>query len=172
MPRPALFHNPISCITTYICLLTQRMDPSEITYLTFGILLLTAIIFDLGLLSKKNARVSAKMAMLQTSFWVLLALVFFAFLWYEKGQKSALEYLSAYMMEWSLSIDNIFIFILIFTFFRIKEKYYGRVLMIGILIAILLRIIFIAAGVVLVAKFHWILYLFGAILVVTGIRIF
>src|SRR5580658_9728034 len=109
------------------------MDPSEITYLTFGIVLTLAIVFDLGLLSKKNASISAKKAMLQTSFWILLALVFFAFLWYEKGQKSALEYLSAYLMEWSLSIDNIFLFILIFAFFRVEEKYYGRVLMIGIL---------------------------------------
>jgi tellurite resistance protein TerC len=148
------------------------MDPSEITYLTFGIVLTLAIVFDLGLLSKKNASITAKKAMLQTSFWVLLALVFFAFLWYEKGQKSALEYLSAYLMEWSLSIDNIFLFILIFTFFHVKEKYYGRVLMIGILIAIILRILFIAAGVALVAKFHWLLYLFGGILVYTGIRMF
>jgi tellurite resistance protein TerC len=148
------------------------MDPSEITYLTFGIVLLLAVVLDLGLLSKKNESISSNKAMLQTLLWISLALVFFAFLWYEKGQKSALEYLSAYLMEWSLSIDNIFLFILIFSFFGVKEKFYARVLMIGILVAIILRIIFIAAGVALVAKFHWLLYVFGGILVYTGIRMF
>jgi tellurite resistance protein TerC len=148
------------------------MNPSQVTYLTFGIVLLLAVIFDLGLLSKKGVAVSIKKALLQTSFWVLLAMVFFGFLWYENGQKTALEYLSAYLMEWSLSIDNIFVFILIFTFFGVKEKYFARVLMIGILMAIILRILFITVGIALVARFHWLLYIFGAILVYTGISMF
>ena len=131
-----------------------------------------AVIFDLGLLSKKGTAVSIKKAIYQTSFWVLLALVFFAFLWYENGHKIAFEYLSAYLMEWSLSIDNIFVFILIFTFFGVKEKYYARVLMIGILLAIVLRILFISVGIVLVAQFHWLLYVFGGILIYTGITMF
>ena len=117
---PGPWGNPISFITTYICLSTQRMDPSEITYLTFGIVLLLAVVLDLGLLSKKNESISSNKAMLQTLLWISLALVFFAFLWYEKGQKSALEYLSAYLMEWSLSIDNIFLFILNNFCFRFK----------------------------------------------------
>src|SRR6267154_131739 len=110
------------------------MDSSEITYLTFGIVLLLAVVFDLGLLSKKGATVSIKQALLQTAFWVGLALAFFGFLWYENGHKMAVEYLSAYLMEWSLSVDNIFVFILIFSFFQVKPAYYGRVLLIGILI--------------------------------------
>ena len=148
------------------------MTPSQVTYLTFGIVLLLAVIFDLGLLSKKGVPVSIKKALLQTSFWVMLAIIFFGFLWYENGQKTALEYLSAYLMEWSLSIDNIFVFILIFTFFGVKEKYFARVLMIGILMAIILRILFITVGIALVARFHWLLYIFGAILVYTGITMF
>lgn len=148
------------------------MSPSNISYLTFGIVLLLAIIFDLGLLSRKGATVSIKKALLQTSFWVALALAFFGFLWYENGHKIALEYLSAYLMEWSLSIDNIFVFILIFTFFRVRPAYYARVLLIGILLAILLRIIFITAGIALVTRFHWILYIFGGVLIYTGISMF
>jgi tellurite resistance protein TerC len=148
------------------------MSPSQLTYLVFGIVLLLAVIFDLGLLSKKGAAMSIKKALLQTSFWVSLALVFFGFLWYENGQKTALEYLSAYLMEWSLSIDNIFVFILIFTFLGVKEAYYARVLLIGILIAIVLRILFITVGIALVERFHWVLYIFGALLVYTGISMF
>jgi tellurite resistance protein TerC len=148
------------------------MDRSQITYLTFGIVLLLAVIFDLGLLSKKGGTVSIKKALLQTAFWVTLALAFFAFLWYENGHKMALEYLSAYLMEWSLSIDNIFVFILIFSFFRVKPAYHARVLLIGILMAILLRIIFITVGIALVTKFHWLLYIFGGILIYTGISMF
>lgn len=148
------------------------MTTTQITYLVFGIVLTLAVIFDLGLLSKRSATISIKKALLQTLFWVLLALAFFGFMWYEKGQVDAFEYLSAYLMEWSLSIDNIFVFILIFTYFKIQEQNYARVLLIGILMAIVLRIIFITAGVVLVNKFEWILYLFGAFLVYTGIKIF
>jgi tellurite resistance protein TerC len=148
------------------------MTTTQITYLVFGIVLALAVIFDLGLLSKRSATISIKKAMVQTLFWVLLALAFFGFMWYEKGQVDAFEYLSAYLMEWSLSIDNIFVFILIFTYFKIQEQNYARVLLIGILMAIVLRIIFITAGVVLVNRFEWILYIFGAFLVYTGIKIF
>ncbi|HWB92594.1 MAG TPA: TerC/Alx family metal homeostasis membrane protein [Puia sp.] len=148
------------------------MSPTTITYLTFGIVLLLAVIFDLGRLSKKGTAVSMKKALFQTGFWVGLAMVFFGFLWYEDGHKVALEYFSAYLMEWSLSIDNIFVFILIFSFFRVKPAYYARVLLIGILMAIVLRVIFITVGIALVTRFHWLLYVFGAILVYTGITMF
>src|SRR5580698_198545 len=148
------------------------MTPSQITYLTFGIVLLLAVAFDLGLLSKKNRTVTMKKALMQASFWVLLALAFFGFIWYEQGHQMAIEYLSAYLMEWSLSIDNIFVFILIFSYFKVKESHFGRVLLIGILIAVILRIIFITVGVTLVANFHWILYIFGALLIYTGISMF
>ena len=148
------------------------MSPTFITYLTFGVVLVLALIFDLGRLSRRGSAVSIRKALFQTGFWVGLAMLFFAFLWYEDGHKMALEYFSAYLMEWSLSIDNIFVFILIFTFFRVKPDYYARVLLIGILMAIVLRIIFITVGIALVTRFHWLLYVFGAILVYTGITMF
>ena len=148
------------------------MNADQITYLVFGIVLVLALVFDLGLLSKKGKKVSIKQALYQTFFWVGLALAFFVFVWVEEGQTPALEYLSAYLMEWSLSIDNIFVFILIFASFGVKEKHYGRVLLIGILMAIIFRVIFITVGVALVEKFNWILYLFGVFLVYTGYKMF
>lgn len=148
------------------------MTTDQITFIVFGAVLLVALIFDLGLLSKKNHKVTLKEALNQTFFWVGLALAFFIFMLIEKGRTLALEYLSAYLMEWSLSIDNIFVFIIIFSSFGVKEKHYGRVLLIGILMAIFLRIIFITVGVALVEKFEWILLLFGAFLVFTGYKMF
>src|SRR5688572_30196104 len=148
------------------------MTADQITYLVFGIVLLVALVFDLGLLSKRSTEVSMKKALWQTLFWVALAMGFFVFLWWKRGHQIALEYVSAYLMEWSLSIDNIFVFILIFTFFKIHSNHYARALLIGILMAVVFRVIFITVGVALVENFHWILYLFGAILVFTGVKIF
>lgn len=148
------------------------MDTRKVVYLVFGIVLVLALIFDLGLLNKKNKKITIKAALLQTLFWVALAMGFFAFMWIEEGHKLALEYISAYLMEWSLSIDNIFVFILIFSAFKVKEKFYGRVLLLGILMAIIFRVLFITAGVAIVAKAEWILYIFGVFLLYTGIKMF
>ena len=166
------------------------MSTHEIVYLVFGIVLVVALVFDLGLLSKKNQTITIRQALYQTIFWVGLALAFFVFMWVEgpalaaentnavhtgtpaTGAQLAFEFLSAYLMEWSLSIDNIFVFILIFTSFSVKEKNYPRVLLVGILMAIIFRVIFISVGVVLVTKFSWVLYFFGVFLVYTGYKMF
>lgn len=148
------------------------MNATQITYLVFGIVLLVALVFDLGLLSKKSAQLTTKQALFQTIFWVILALGFGGFVWYEDGKQAALEYVSAYLMEWSLSIDNIFVFVLIFSFFKVKERFIPRVLLIGVLMAIVFRVIFITLGVELVNRFHWLLYIFGAFLVYTGFKMF
>jgi len=148
------------------------MSREQLSYLVFGALLLLALIFDLGLLSKKHSHVTIKKAILQTLFWVALAFSFFVFIWFRDGHTLALEYISAYLMEWSLSIDNIFVFILIFTFFKVRDDYVARVLLIGILMAIVFRIIFITVSIELIQRFEWLLYGFGAILIYTGIRIF
>lgn len=148
------------------------MTPQLWTYTVFGIVIVLALIFDLGLLSKKGEVMSIKKALVQTCFWVTLSMGFCAFVWYEDGSGMAIEFLSAYLMEWSLSIDNIFVFILIFGFFKIKETNYARVLLIGILMAIVFRAIFITVGVALIQQFGWILYIFGAFLVYTGVKMF
>jgi tellurite resistance protein TerC len=148
------------------------MSVNQITYLTFGVALLAALLIDLGLLSKKNHAVTIKKALFQTAFWISLSLAFFAFLWVEKSSVVATKYITAYLMEWSLSIDNIFVFILIFSFFRVKEGDAGRALLIGILLAIVFRIVFIAVGIELIDRFHWIMYFFGAFLIYTGFKLF
>jgi tellurite resistance protein TerC len=158
----------------------------QITYLVFGIVLVVALILDLGILNKKEKTISIKTAFVQTIFWVSLAFAFFIFLFFEghalskennpgkigSNSQLALEFISAYLMEWSLSIDNIFVFILIFQAFNVKEKYYGRVLLIGILMAIVFRILFITVGVALVNKFEFVLYIFGVFLLYTGYKMF
>jgi len=148
------------------------MTADQITYLVFGIVLVLAVALDLGLLSKKSAEISMKKALYQTIFWVSLAFLFFGFLWWIEGRTPAIEYISAYLMEWSLSIDNIFVFILIFSFFNIRADHVSRALLIGILMAIVFRILFITIGVVIVERYDWVLYIFGAFLVYTGIKIF
>ena len=137
------------------------MTVDQITYLTFGLVLIAALVIDLGLLSKRNTPITINKALFQTIFWITLSLAFFSFLWVEKSSIVATKYLTAYLMEWSLSIDNIFVFILIFSFFKVKESDAGRALLIGILLAIVFRILFIALGVELINRFHWIMYIFG-----------
>ena len=148
------------------------MTATEWTYLIFFIVLVLSIFFDLGLLSKKAKSISIKHAFYQTLFWVILAVAFFIFLWVEDGQVTSLEYMSAYLMEWGLSIDNIFVFILIFSYFNIPKIHVNRVLLLGILLAILLRVLFITVGIALVNEFYWILYIFGGVLVYTGVKMF
>jgi tellurite resistance protein TerC len=148
------------------------MNSTEWTYVVFGIVIVMALIFDLGLLSKKSKTVSIRQAFFQTVFWVTLGLGFFVFVWFEDGETKGLEYISAYLMEWALSVDNIFVFILIFSYFGIDDKHSNRVLLLGILIAIILRVIFITVGIVMVQRFSWLLYIFGGFLVYTGIKMF
>ena len=148
------------------------MHTTQIIYIVFGIVLLAALIFDLGILSKRNADITIKKAFLQTAFWVILSLAFWGFIWWEKGGIIATKYISAYLMEWSLSIDNIFVFILIFSFFRVNKFNVSRALLIGILLAIVLRILFIAVGIELINHFHWLLYVFGFFLLYTGYKLF
>ena len=152
------------------------MVKTELTYIVFCLVIVVALIFDLGLLSKKNQIITLKTALVQTGFWVILSLIFCGFIWFQNeggnGKLNAVAYISAYLLEWSLSIDNIFVFIVIFTFFGVKENNYSRVLLLGILMAIIFRIIFIALGSQLVAKFDWVMYVFGVFLVYTGVKMF
>jgi tellurite resistance protein TerC len=152
------------------------MNQHQIIYLVFGAVVILALIFDLGLLSKKNQKISLKTALIQTFFWVALSFSFCAFIWWQNedgnGKKDAVLYITAYLLEWSLSVDNIFVFIIIFNFFKVKEINFSRVLLLGILMAIVFRILFIALGSELVARFDWIMYIFGIFLVFTGIKMF
>ncbi len=152
------------------------MDKHLLIYIVFSAVIIIALVLDLGLLSKKNKTISLKTALMQTIFWVLLSFAFCGFIWIENeggnGKADAIAYVSAYLLEWSLSIDNIFVFIIIFSFFKVKENNYSRVLLLGILMAIIFRILFIAVGSAAVTKYDWIMYVFGVFLAYTGIKMF
>lgn len=104
--------------------------------------------------------------------WITLAMVFKGWIYYSMGEKPALEFLTGYLDEKSFSVDNIFVFVLLFSFFKVPDEYRHRVLFWGVIGALIMRGIFIAVGAVLIAKFHWIIYLFGAFLVITGYKMF
>jgi len=152
------------------------MDKTQMIYVVFSAVIILALVFDLGLLSKKNQVISLKAALIQTIFWVFLSVAFCGFILIENadgnGKEDAIAYISAYLLEWSLSIDNIFVFIIIFSYFKVRPENYSRVLLLGILMAIVFRIIFIALGSELVARFDWVMYIFGAFLLYTGIKMF
>ncbi|QES89484.1 TerC/Alx family metal homeostasis membrane protein [Rhizosphaericola mali] len=148
------------------------MTHTQIAYITFGVVLLIALLIDIFVLSKKHHKTTIKEALKQTLFWTVLALAFWVFVWVDEGPVYATKYISAYLMEWSLSIDNIFVFILIFSFFKVSDEDTPNALLFGVLAAIVFRVIFIAIGIGLIQKFSWIMYIFGAILLYTGIKLF
>jgi tellurite resistance protein TerC len=127
---------------------------------------------DLGVFHRKSHEVSLKEALTWTAVWIFLALVFNAILYYWRGQQQALEFFTGYLIEKALSVDNIFVFIMIFTYFQIPTKYQHKVLFWGILGALIMRVIFIFAGVALIEKFHFTIYVFGALLIYTGYKMF
>src|SRR5262249_22919735 len=112
-----------------------------------------------------------KEAITWSAVWISLALAFDVFLWFELGKTQALEFLTGYLVEQALSVDNVFVFIVILTYFAVPHEVQHRVLFCGVLSAIVFRALFIVLGAALVAKFHWILYLLGAFLVFTAIKL-
>jgi tellurite resistance protein TerC len=131
---------------------------------------LAMLALDLGVFNRKAHEVKPKEAAAWTAVWVSLALVFAGGLWYFYGGGIALTFLTGYIIEESLSVDNIFVMVLIFEYFAVPKQYQHRVLFYGILGALIMRGIFIGLGTLLLAKFHWIIYIFGAMLIVTGVR--
>ena len=136
----------------------------------FGVLILAMLALDLGVFNRKVHIIKMKEAMLWTSFWITLACLFGAGVYYFYGHSKALEFFTAYIIEYSLSIDNLFVFLLIFRFFNVPPAYEHKALFWGILLALITRAAFIFAGVALINKFHWIMYIFGAFLIFTGIK--
>jgi tellurite resistance protein TerC len=131
-------------------------------------------VLDLGLFNKKAHKISTKTALYQSIFWVFVSTCFGIFIYYydESGAEGAVQYFSAYLTEYALSVDNIFVILLILKYFQVKEEYFHNVLFWGILGAIVFRAIFIFVGALLIHQFHWILYIFGVFLIYSGIRIY
>jgi len=139
-------------------------------WIGFHVFIFIMLALDLGVFHKHTHKVPVKEAVIWTLVWVTLALLFNVFIYFEFGKIKALEFLTGYVIEYSLSVDNIFVFILIFTYFAVKDEYQHKVLFWGIIGALVMRAIFIFAGVALINRFHWIVIIFGGFLVYTGIH--
>ena len=137
----------------------------------FNLFVLILLALDLGVFHRNSHAVSLKEAGIWSIVWITLALTFNAGLYFFMGPEPALQFFTGYLIEKSLSVDNIFIFVLLFTYFSVPAAYQHRVLFWGIIGALLMRGTLIALGAVLLEQFHWILYLFGAFLIFTGIRL-
>lgn len=139
----------------------------------FGIIIILFLVVDLGVFNKKHHKVSQKEAINQSLFWVAISVAYGLLIYFfGEGKASTLEFFSAYVTEKALSVDNIFVILLILRYFKVNEEYYHNILFWGILGAIVFRAIFIFVGALLITQFHWILYIFGAFLVYSGIKIF
>ena len=131
---------------------------------------LVMLALDLGVFHRKSHEIKIKEALIWSAVWISLALAFNYGIYVFMGKEKAIEFLTGYVIEKSLSIDNLFVFIMLFTYFNVNTKYQHKVLFWGILGALVMRAIFIFAGVALINKFHWIIYVFGVLLVFTGIK--
>jgi tellurite resistance protein TerC len=137
----------------------------------FGAFVLLMLAIDLGVFHRTAHEVSMREALTWTAVWVTLAMTFCVGLYWLRGSKASLEFLTGYIIEQSLSVDNLFIFVLVFSSFRVPADSQHRVLFWGILGALVMRLTLIVIGAALVARFHWVLYVFGGFLVVTGLRL-
>ena len=141
-------------------------------WIGFNIFVLALLALDLGVFHRKAHSVSIKEATTWSLIWVSLAMIFNLGIYFAWGQEKALEFFTGYVIEKSLSVDNLFVFLMIFQYFSTPAEYQHRVLFWGILGALILRAIFIAAGSALLSQFHWMIYVFGGFLVFTGIKMF
>lgn len=139
-------------------------------WIFFAIFIIAMLALDLGIINRKAHVIKMKEALLWTSFWVTLAVLFGAGVYYFYDHIKAMEFFTAYLIEYSLSIDNLFVFMLIFRYFGVPHAYEHKALFWGILLALITRAVFILAGVALINLFGWVMYIFGAFLIYTGIK--
>jgi len=146
---------------------------NELTFwIAFNIFVVLMLVLDLSVFHRKPHAIRFREALAFSIMWIALALGFAIFVFYWRGRTTALEFATGYLVEESLSVDNLFVFLLIFRYFRVPTSYQHKVLFWGIIGALVMRGIFILAGVTLIHRFHWIIYVFGAFLVYTGIQLF
>lgn len=139
-------------------------------WVIFAALITFMLVLDLGVFHRRAHTVSFREALIWSIIWITLALLFNGGVYWWKGARAGLEFLTAYLIEKSLSVDNIFVFLVIFSYFHVPSAYQHRVLFWGVLGALVFRAVFIATGIQLLQAFHWMLYVFGGFLIVTGIR--
>jgi tellurite resistance protein TerC len=146
------------------------MSNQVVFWVAFNVFVLAMLALDLGVFRREARVVKIREALVWTGVWVSLALLFNLGIYFWRGPQTALEFLTGYLVEESLSADNVFAFFMIFSYFHVPKHYQRKVLLWGILGALIMRAIFIVAGVTLIQRFHWIIYVFGAFLIFAGIK--
>jgi len=141
-------------------------------WILFNLFVLAMLVLDLGVFHRRAHTVKFREALAWSAVWIALAVIFAVVVFFWHGRTSALEFVTGYVIELSLSVDNLFVFLLIFRFFHVPPVHQHKVLFWGILGALIMRAVFIVAGVGLIQRFHWIVYVFGAFLVYSGIKLF
>ena len=139
-------------------------------WIGFIVFILIMLALDLLIFNRKAHEIKVKEALIWSGVWISLALLFNVGVFIWGGRQLALEFLTGYLLEKSLSVDNLFVFLLIFTYFKVPQKYQHEVLFWGILGALVMRAVFIFGGITLINKFHWIIYIFGVLLIFSGIK--
>lgn len=147
------------------------MEIQTILTILFASIIVGFLVLDLGFFNRRNHKVSFKSALYQSLFWISISIVFGILIFLFLNKEMAVQFFSAYVTEKMLSVDNLFVIMLIFNYFNLEEKYHHRALFWGIIGAIIFRGIFIGAGAYLIHQFYWILYIFGAILLYTGVKL-
>lgn len=146
------------------------MSNQILLWVGFNIFVLAMLALDLGIFHRRAHIVGIKEALIWSAIWIILALTFNLGIYFWRGPETALEFLTGYLIEKSLSVDNLFVFLMIFSYFNVDSLYQHKVLFWGILGALITRAIFIATGITLIQNFHWVIYVFGAFLILTGVR--
>ena len=146
------------------------MPHHALLWVIFNLFVVAMLALDLGVFHRKAHVIHIREALLWSGVWITLSLLFALGIYVRQGSEPALEFLTGYLLEYSLSIDNIFVFLMLFTYFRVPYLHQHKVLFWGIIGAVVMRAVFIAAGVTLIQRFHWVIYIFGAFLILTGIR--
>lgn len=148
------------------------MNVTTDLFILFAVIICGFLIADLGYFNRKAHKIEPKSALIQSLFWIGISIAFGFLIFLFKDRESAVEFMSAYVTEKMLSVDNLFVILLLFDFFKLEEKYHHKVLFWGIMGAIVFRALFITVGAFIISQFHWVLYIFGAILVYTGFKLF
>src|SRR5215510_9372773 len=145
---------------------------STALWVGFSVFIVCMLSLDLGLFNRKAHTIRYREAWIWSGVWVTLAMIFASLVFHFQGSQRGLEFLTGYLIELSLSVDNLFVFLLIFSYFKVPSKYQHRVLFWGVLGALFMRLTMLFIGAALLKRFHWIIYIFGAFLVYTGVKMF
>lgn len=171
-PHPYTLHFVFAPSECYFLFRMNSISSTAALWIGFSVFILFMLSLDLGLFNRRAHAIKYREAAIWSGVWITLASVFAAIVFYYQGSARGLEFVTGYLIELSLSVDNLFVFLLIFSYFKVPSKYQHRVLFWGVLGALVMRLTMIFIGATLINRFHWIIYIFGAFLVYTGIKMF